>query len=87
MSAAIWLLLLAPVVLALGVQALLRAVFRHYRAVPNHTGATGGEIARGLLDAHGLQDVQLELVPGFLTDHYDDEARSGAFAIVSALRG
>jgi len=76
MSAAIWLLLLAPVVLALGVQALLRAVFRHYRAVPNHTGATGAEIARGLLDAHGLQDVQLELVPGFLSDHYDGEART-----------
>jgi uncharacterized protein len=76
MTATIWLLLLAPIALALGVQALLKAVFRHYRAVPNHTGATGAEVARALLDAHGLQDVKLELAPGFLTDHYDGEARS-----------
>ena len=76
MTATIWLLLLAPVALALGVQALLKAVFRRYRAVPNHTGATGAEVARALLDAHGLQDVKLELAPGFLTDHYDGEART-----------
>ena len=76
MTAAVWLLLLAPVALALGVQAWLRAVFRRYRAVPNHTGTTGAEVARALLDAHGLEDVSLELVPGFLTDHYDGEART-----------
>ena len=76
MTAVIWLLLLAPVALALGVQALLRSVFRRYRAVPNHTGATGAEVARALLDAHGLEDVQLELAPGFLTDHYDGDART-----------
>ena len=76
MTATIWLLLLAPLALALGVQALLKAVFRRYRAVPNHTGATGAEVARALLDAHGLQDVKLELAPGFLTDHYDGEART-----------
>jgi uncharacterized protein len=76
MTATIWLLLLAPIALALGVQAMLRSVFRRYRAVPNHTGATGAEVARALLDAHGLQDVQLELAPGFLTDHYDGDART-----------
>ena len=76
MTATIWLLLLAPIALALGVQALLKAVFRRYRAVPNHTGATGAEVARALLDAHGLQDVKLELAPGFLSDHYDGEART-----------
>lgn len=76
MTATIWLLLLAPIALALGVQALLKGVFRRYRAVPNHTGATGAEVARALLDAHGLQDVKLELAPGFLTDHYDGEART-----------
>jgi uncharacterized protein len=76
MTATIWLLLLAPIALALGVQALLKSVFRRYRAVPTHTGATGAEVARALLDAHGLHDVKLELAPGFLTDHYDGEART-----------
>jgi Zn-dependent membrane protease YugP len=61
MTAAISLLLLVPLLLAMAVQALLRWVFRRYRAVPNQAGVTGSEVARALLDAHGLQRVQLEL--------------------------
>jgi Zn-dependent membrane protease YugP len=74
-TVAIWLLFLVPLGLALAAQSLLRMVFRRYRAVPNHGGVTGAEVARSLLDAHGLQDVRLELAPGFLSDHYDGEAR------------
>jgi Zn-dependent membrane protease YugP len=80
----LWLLFLAPLALALGAQGLVQAVFRRYRTVPNHSGVTGAEVARALLDAHGLRDVRIELVPGFLTDHYDGDARalrlSGAVA-------
>jgi uncharacterized protein len=73
---AIWLLFLVPLGLALAVQAVLRSVFRRYRAVPNHRGVTGAEVARALLDAHGLQTVRLELAPGVLSDHYDGDARA-----------
>jgi uncharacterized protein len=75
MTTAIWLLFLVPLLLALGAGRVLRSVFRRYRAVPNHAGATGAEVARALLDAHKLQNVRLEPSPGFLTDHYDGEAR------------
>jgi Zn-dependent membrane protease YugP len=75
-TVAIWLLFLVPLGLALAAQGLLKSVFRRYRAVPNHAGVTGAEVARALLDAHGLQDVRLELAPGFLSDHYDGEARA-----------
>jgi uncharacterized protein len=75
-TVAIWLLFLVPLGLALAAQGLLRWVFRRYRTVPNHEGVTGAEVARALLDAHGLQDVRLELAPGFLSDHYDGEARA-----------
>jgi uncharacterized protein len=75
-TVAIWLLFLVPLGLALAAQSLVRMVFRRYRAVPNHGGVTGAEVARVLLDAHGLQDVQLEVAPGFLSDHYDGEARA-----------
>jgi uncharacterized protein len=54
MTVAIWLLFLVPLGLALAAQSLLRAVFRRYRAFPNHGGVTGAEVARALLDAHGL---------------------------------
>ncbi len=76
MSAAIWLLLLVPLVLALAVQGLVRSVFRRYSAVPNHSGVTGADAARSLLDLHGLQSVRVEIIPGFLTDHYDGRAKA-----------
>ena len=76
MTVAIWLLFLVPLGLALAAQGVLKSVFRRYRTVPNHAGATGAEVARALLDAHGLQDVRLELAPGFLSDHYDGQARA-----------
>jgi Zn-dependent membrane protease YugP len=63
-TVAIWLLFLVPLGVALAAKSLLRMVFRRYRAVPNHRGVTGAEVARALLDAHGLQDVRLELAPG-----------------------
>jgi Zn-dependent membrane protease YugP len=72
----IWLLLLAPLALGLAAQGLVRSVFSRYRAVPNHAGVTGAEAARALLDDHRLQSVKVEVIPGFLSDHYDGEARA-----------
>jgi Zn-dependent membrane protease YugP len=54
MIAPLWLLLLVPLLLGLGAQRLLQSVFRRYRAVRNHAAATGAEVARALLNAHGL---------------------------------
>ena len=76
MSAAIWLLLLGPFLLGLAVQGLVRSVFRRYSLIANHSGVTGAEAARALLDAHGLQRVGIEIIPGFLTDHYDARAKA-----------
>ena len=71
----LWLLLLAPVIAAIVVQRRLRSVFARYRAIANRAGVTGGQLARALLDAHGLGAVRLELAPGFLSDHYDGAAQ------------
>jgi Zn-dependent membrane protease YugP len=75
-TAVIWLLLLTPLLLGLAVQGLVRSVFRRYGAVANHVGVTGAEAARTLLDAHGLQRVRVEIIPGSLTDHYDGQAKA-----------
>jgi uncharacterized protein len=75
-TAVIWLLLLVPFLLGLAVQALVRSVFRRYRAVPNHSGVSGADAARTLLDAHDLQRVRIEIIPGLLSDHYDGEAKA-----------
>jgi uncharacterized protein len=75
-TALVWLLLLVPLLLGLAAQGLVRSVFRRYGTVANHSGVTGAEAARALLDAHRLQRVRIEIVPGFLTDHYDGEAKA-----------
>jgi uncharacterized protein len=75
-DAAIWLLLLVPLLLGLAAQGLVRSVFRRYGAIGNHSGVTGAAAARALLDAHGLERVRVEIIPGFLTDHYDGQART-----------
>src|SRR3954447_22077462 len=69
-----WLLLLVPMVAGLAVQGRVRGVFARYRVVRNRAGLTGAELARALLDAHGLARIRLERVPGFLSDHYDGAA-------------
>jgi uncharacterized protein len=75
-SVAIWLLLIVPFVLGLAVQWLVRSTFRRYNTMANHSGVTGAEAARALLDARGLQRVGVEIIPGFLSDHYDGQAKA-----------
>jgi Zn-dependent membrane protease YugP len=70
----LWLLLLVPLIAGLLVQRRLHSIFTRYRAVANRAGVTGAELARALLDAHGLGRVRIERAPGFLTDHYDGAA-------------
>lgn len=75
MNAAVWLLLLVPIVLSVGTSALMRHVFRRYRAVRNRAGLTGAQVARALLDARGLYRVRIGLAPGYLSDNYDGERK------------
>lgn len=72
----IWLVLLVPIALAILAQRRVAATFRRYRAVPNHLSLTGAQVARTLLDAHGLASVRVELAPGTLSDHYDPQAHA-----------
>jgi Zn-dependent membrane protease YugP len=76
MTELVWLLLLVPVLATLGTHRLLRSVYRRYRAVHNHVGLAGAQVARALLDAHGLQRVRIQPAAGFLTDHYDGDVKT-----------
>jgi Zn-dependent membrane protease YugP len=61
---------LVPLLASLGTHRLLRSVYRRYRAVRNHVGLAGAQVAPALLDAHRLQRVRIQPAAGFLTDHY-----------------
>lgn len=71
-----FLFILPPLLLMLFAQARVRGAFTKYSQVPNQRGLSGAEVARAILDANGLSDVPVEMVPGELTDHYDPRERA-----------
>lgn len=72
----LYLILALPgLLLGLWAQMRVKGTFNKYSKVATARGMTGAEIARYLLDQQGLQDVQIEPVQGFLSDHYDPRTR------------
>lgn len=70
----IWIMLIG---LALGLvtQGWINRAYRRWSRVPIINGKSGAEIARTMLDAHGLSSVGIEQVGGHLSDHYDPRHR------------
>jgi uncharacterized protein len=65
-----YLLFIAPAVL-LGMWAQFRIRATYAQAQQMAAPLSGAAAARHILDSAGLNDVQIEEVPGHLTDHYD----------------
>lgn len=71
-----WFILALPgLLLGLWAQARVKGAFNKYSKVRTLRGVTGAQVARTLLDAQGLQSVQVEQSSGFLSDHYDPRAK------------
>lgn len=70
-----FILILPAIILAAYAQSKVTSTFNKYLRVRNSYGYTGYEVARKLLDFHGLDDVPIELIPGRLSDHYDPRKR------------
>lgn len=66
-----YILLILSFAITLAAQIHVQASFKKYSQVRNARGITGAEAARQLLLEHGITDVQIEPIPGSLTDHYD----------------
>jgi uncharacterized protein len=56
---------------SMAAQGYLTSTFGRFSKIRNARDVTGAEVARDILDSHGLQNVRVEPTPGFLTDHYD----------------
>ncbi|MFN3390192.1 MAG: zinc metallopeptidase [Meiothermus ruber] len=63
-------------VATLFIQFWLQSTYARYSRVANSRGVTGEQVARAILDAYGLHNVRVEMVPGALTDHYDPIAKA-----------
>lgn len=70
-----YILFLVTFVFTLIVQIKVSTTFNRYSHVSAGMDRTASEVARRILDAHGLFDVRIERVHGHLSDHYDPRAR------------
>ena len=67
-------LAIIAIVISLVAQLNVNSTFNRYSKIKNLRGVTGAEIARRILDRHGLYDVNVERVSGKLSDHFDPRA-------------
>lgn len=72
----LWFVLVLPAfLLALYAQYKVKTTFAKQSKVAAGSGASGAQVARGLLDSQGLHSIPVELTPGSLSDHYDPKSR------------
>lgn len=67
-------LVIPAMLIALFAQMNVKSTFGRYSKLRNSRGLTGADVARAILLDNDLAQVQIERVPGQLTDHYDPRA-------------
>ncbi len=70
-----FLFLIPAILLALYAQARVQGTYAKFSKVRSSRGYTGAQLARYILDDRRMTDVQVEAIPGNLTDHYDPRSR------------
>lgn len=64
-------LMIVFAVIGFAVSSRLKTVFAKYEQVPLTSDLTGAQVAQKMLTDNNIYDVQIESVPGKLTDHYN----------------
>ena len=67
-----YLLLMLPLLaLSIWASSRVKGTFNKYNKVPIRSGCSGAQAAQAILQAAGIHDVGIKVVPGMLSDHYD----------------
>jgi len=75
-SMLLYLLMMAPAILfVLFAQFRVKSTFNKYAEVLTNRGLTGAQVANEILRSNNIYDVQVERVPGQLSDHYDPRGK------------
>lgn len=67
---------LPGLVLAMMASFFTKSTFHKYSHVQGSKGISGAQAAQRLLHEAGINDVKIEMVQGFLSDHYDPSAKT-----------
>lgn len=70
------LILIPAIILAAWAQYKVSSTFNRFNSVRSYRGYTGEQVARMILNNAGIYDVQIEVVSGNLTDHYDPTSKT-----------
>lgn len=70
-----YVLIFVSIGITLIAQIFVSASYSKYKKVKNSKGITGAEVAREILDKHGLSNVYVTATSGNLTDHYDPKRK------------
>lgn len=71
-----FILVVPALIFSLYAQFRVKSVFNKYNRVVNTRGLTAADVARDILNRNGLENVQIERIPGNLNDHYDPRTRT-----------
>ena len=67
-------ILIPGLLLAMYAQAKVSSTYNRYNKVTSHSGYTGAQFARKMLNDNGLYDVTITQISGRMSDHYDPRA-------------
>ena len=70
-----YLILIPAILISAWAQFKVSSTFNKYSTVRSINGYTGAQVARIILNDAGLQEVEIQQVPGRLSDHYDPRAK------------
>jgi len=62
------------------VTAKLKSKFNQYARIGIQTNLTGAEVAKLMLDQHGIRDVKIVESKGYLSDHYNPKTKTVALS-------
>jgi uncharacterized protein len=63
------------ILIPLWAQWKVKSEFSKYSKVTNSSRVNGAEVARKILDHHGLYEIDVQMTKGFLGDHYDPRSK------------
>jgi len=69
------LIIIPGLLLAMYAQLKVKTTFERYSNIRSGSGVTGARAAREILDEMGAENVDIEMVEGTLTDHYDPKQK------------
>lgn len=71
-----WIIFIVFMVLSWIVSMTLNSKFKRYSRIPVDNGMSGKEVAEKMLRDSGIYDVNVQSVPGRLSDHYNPENKT-----------